>query len=305
MTNPVAWRFEYRFAPADEWQTCYSAVKPKGPDSHRRNIVPLYAAAPKVASDTGAITPEWCLRMADLEAGQEIGAGSLDHPLRTKCELPPAGWVCTREPGHDGPCAAVASGIGAGLLREARWYVNDALEAHEHSDGRDLLKRIDAALATPTDATDGATGGGEVGTGWVSWNPDSGEEYTPDHPVRSGECVEAERIRPSTPQEDVLWQAFQGEFERAHALETQLAATTPGGDLLEQAASVPTDKQVREAMQDAWDNFCDDAQAIPGDIRREGRKTFFVAGTWADHTAMNLRAIMARALKPAGDGGEA
>ena len=22
------------------------------------------------------------------------------------CDLPPAGWLCTREPGHDGPCAA-------------------------------------------------------------------------------------------------------------------------------------------------------------------------------------------------------
>lgn len=36
-----------------------------------------------------------------------------------------------------------------GLLREARWYVNDSLEAHEHSDGRDLLNRIDARLASP------------------------------------------------------------------------------------------------------------------------------------------------------------
>lgn len=35
----------------------------------------------------------------------------------------------------------------AGLLRRARWYVNDALEAHEHSDGRELLSEIDAALA--------------------------------------------------------------------------------------------------------------------------------------------------------------
>ena len=32
------------------------------------------------------------------------------------------------------------------LLFRARWYVNDALEAHEHSDGRDLLREIDAAL---------------------------------------------------------------------------------------------------------------------------------------------------------------
>lgn len=32
------------------------------------------------------------------------------------------------------------------LLVRAREYVNDALEGHEHSDGRDLLKEIDAAL---------------------------------------------------------------------------------------------------------------------------------------------------------------
>lgn len=24
-----------------------------------------------------------------------------------RCDVPPAGWRCTREPGHDGPCAAV------------------------------------------------------------------------------------------------------------------------------------------------------------------------------------------------------
>jgi hypothetical protein len=70
-----------------------------------------------------------------------------------------------------------------------------------------------------------APGEVEAGTGWVAWNPDSGEEYTPNHPVESGECVEAERIRRSTPQEDVLWNAFQGEFQRAHDLETRLAAT--------------------------------------------------------------------------------
>jgi len=25
-----------------------------------------------------------------------------------RCQLPPAGWFCTREPGHEGPCAAYA-----------------------------------------------------------------------------------------------------------------------------------------------------------------------------------------------------
>lgn len=33
-----------------------------------------------------------------------------------------------------------------GLLERARGYVNDALEAHEHSDGRALLTEIDEAL---------------------------------------------------------------------------------------------------------------------------------------------------------------
>lgn len=53
-----------------------------------------------------------------------------------------------------------------------------------------------------------------------------------------------------------------------------------------------TDAMVREAMQTAWDDFCDDAQAHPGDMRREGRKLWFTAGTWADHTAMHLRAML-------------
>ena len=35
----------------------------------------------------------------------------------------------------------------SGMLAEAREYVTDALEAMEHSDGRDLLNRIDGALA--------------------------------------------------------------------------------------------------------------------------------------------------------------
>lgn len=39
----------------------------------------------------------------------------------------------------------------AGLLGQARDYVADALEAHEHSDGRELLGKIDAALALRPD----------------------------------------------------------------------------------------------------------------------------------------------------------
>jgi hypothetical protein len=26
--------------------------------------------------------------------------------MTCKCQIPPEGWTCSREPGHDGPCAA-------------------------------------------------------------------------------------------------------------------------------------------------------------------------------------------------------
>jgi hypothetical protein len=70
------------------------------------------------------------------------------------------------------------------------------------------------------------------GGGWVFWNPDSGEEYAPNHPIKSGEAPDAERIRRSTAQEDVLWQAFQAEAERAHAL------SKPISDSLEEIAAL-------------------------------------------------------------------
>jgi len=209
------------------------------------------AAVPKVASDTGAITQEWCLRMADLEAGQEIGAGALDHPLRTKCELPPAGWVCTREPGHDGPCAAVASDTGAGLaskedgtdnfyryVRPEREAILVAVERNWNAGPDVLTDAILAVLATPTDAMDGATGGGEV------------------EPWHKG--------TPVTPSTVIM-----------------LGATTPGGDLLEQAIAIVNE----EGPQNPESDWTDYARA---------------RATMRDNILKRIRA-----LKPAGDGGEA
>ena len=86
----------------------------------------------------------------------------------------------------------------------------------------------------------------EAGTGWVFWNPDAGEEYAPNHPVESGECCDAQRMRPSTPQEDVLWQAFQGEFERAHALETAFPASEAQGE----AAAVLAEREACARIAD-------------------------------------------------------
>lgn len=41
-----------------------------------------------------------------------------------KCALPPAGWYCTRAPGHDGPCAAHPG------IRPQRVYVGGPMTGH-------------------------------------------------------------------------------------------------------------------------------------------------------------------------------
>lgn len=66
---------------------------------------PLPAAVPKVVADERAAQRERVhakvLAMPDSDMGNLIGP-----PM--KCELPPDGWYCTRMPGHEGPCAALA-----------------------------------------------------------------------------------------------------------------------------------------------------------------------------------------------------
>jgi hypothetical protein len=149
--------------------------------------------------------------------------------------------------------AKVSSDTGAGLVRT----ISRAI--HEHLSRRDIMQYLDneedceglarsvvAALgmsATPTDATDGATSGGEVRT-----------TYDFDMAYNGG-----------------YWAGVH--------------ATTPGGDLLEQAA-----KECR--------NIADNSRLVldghDARVRHEG----IVAGAQACE-----RAVLA--LKPAGDGGEA
>ena len=74
-----------------------------------------------------------------------------------------------------------------GLLTRAREYVTDALDAHEHTDGRDLLKEIDAALgqrgAAPADGSQvepSTTGAGRHNPStppFIQWN--GGENPAP------------------------------------------------------------------------------------------------------------------------------
>lgn len=60
--------------------------------------------------------------------------------------------------------------------------------------------------------------------------------------------------------------------------------------------TTPTADQIAEAMQDAWNNFCADAQAHPDCFYREGRQLFadFQRGTYASQVARQLRFIVER-----------
>ncbi len=106
-----------------------------------------------------AITPGWCLRMAELEGNAEIGAGAIDHPLRALATLRPS---------------------------------PDAIR--------------------------------EPGTGWVYFNPYTGEEYAPNHPIESGEVPEATGVRRATAMEDHLHSVWQA------ALATPEGRTTDKGE---------------------------------------------------------------------------
>lgn len=64
------------------------------------------------------------------------------------CSVPPPGWRCTRDEGHDGPCAAVASAgpIDPALLDTlCRWY-----HGVRNDQARDVL--VDAGLVLHFDS---------------------------------------------------------------------------------------------------------------------------------------------------------
>ncbi|WP_287461199.1 hypothetical protein [Sphingomonas sp.] len=69
----------------------------------------------------------------------------------------------------------------------------------------DVVLTVAAALASDR---------GEPGTGWVYDNEDTGEEYSPNHPIESGETPDATNVRRSTAQEDHLWSEMQRLNER-------------------------------------------------------------------------------------------
>jgi hypothetical protein len=178
----------------------------------------------------------------------------------------------------------VASDTGAGLRPherlQAAWDSVETLPAIIFS--RQEATAILNALATPTDATDGATGGGEV-------------KPTADH-LRG--YYEGRKDAA-----DALARFAESISERAVE-----RATTPGGDLLEQA---DTYRQALEEIAAAPDAYSESIFREPDwqkahDLLAAGGMTLdAISASNMRFVAERLAAAAEAALKPAGDGGEA
>lgn len=161
------------------------------------------------------------------------------------------------------------------------------------------LSEIDAALAIPTDATDGATGGGEV------------ERKLPE-PVHAMESLHR-RVGFDVP--TVITNRHLAAFQNGQPVdgatdEPKLlsSATTPGGDLLEQA---DTYRQALEEIAAAPDAYSVSIFREPDwqkahDLLAAGGMTLdAISASNMRFVAERLAAVAEAALKPAGDGGEA
>ena len=140
-----------------------------------------------------------------------------DERLRAK----PLTIVYTNWRGETAERRILPTGIWFGSTEwhpEPQWLVK-AIDVEKNAERDFAWNGIDFQGDGPACATQPS-----AGEGWVYFNEDSGEEYSPNHPVESGECEDATDIRRSTPQEDHLWAALQEEFQRA---EKATAATPP------------------------------------------------------------------------------
>lgn len=82
-TDEIAWQSECRMTHAD-WESALELYKPTVV-LEERNISP--ASTPHVEPGE-RLTADWCLNMADMEEGHQIGAGMPDHPLRAPAVEP-------------------------------------------------------------------------------------------------------------------------------------------------------------------------------------------------------------------------
>jgi hypothetical protein len=66
------------------------------------------------------------------------------------CTLPPPGWSCSREPGHDGPCAARPIEDETGWMIErqiagrAHWWTGAIGWSYDNQEGIRFARKLDA-----------------------------------------------------------------------------------------------------------------------------------------------------------------
>jgi hypothetical protein len=150
--------------------------------------------------------------------------------------------------------------------------------------------------------------------GWVYFNPDSGEEYSPNHPIDSGEYVDAEDVRPATAQEEHLYGLWQREFQRAEDLALSPAEGNVGelmglierlnpavragdavqmaselDDLCIEAAQAPSSLQVERDEALPWKLFYKDGLSL-GEIAERLGGTVYTYSPWL--TAPLVRAAL-------------
>lgn len=103
---------------------------------------------------------------------------------------------------------------------------------------------LEVALSTPA-ASVTAT---NENFGYVFDNPDTGEEYSPNHPLMSGECDDAENIRFATAQEQTLWNALQERFQQVEDLKhaPPASAGSEGDERLRKEAEGIIDMWIEE-----------------------------------------------------------
>jgi hypothetical protein len=86
------------------------------------DVVPVATRAVEAIADAIDVPePGQPLSHKDVETIQKQIGSATSHkvPPAALCAKPPTGWVCTRERGHDGPCAAWPAPPGGTLIIKA------------------------------------------------------------------------------------------------------------------------------------------------------------------------------------------